>query len=174
MQLLWTVVCVALQKGQRLLDTRREPSGRLRQVNLLHLPIDSPTEESTLIRPEDSRQSVFFPLLFSFLFFFLTEPAAHHRRHMQTPIIQRDMMTTVWDYDQQKMRGAFLLTCPIAFSLFLSKWRWLLPRWCLDSRLQTAMAVTINRLRGHETERGYRSFKNISHPKQVTCDRKKS
>lgn len=55
-------------KGQRLLDTRREPSRRLRQVNLLHLPIDSPTEESTLIRPVDPQQSLcwFFP---SFSFF---------------------------------------------------------------------------------------------------------
>lgn len=64
-------------KGQRLLDTRREPSRRLRQVNLLHLPIDSPTEESTLIRPVDPQQSLcwflpsfyFFPPFFLFYFF---------------------------------------------------------------------------------------------------------
>lgn len=63
-RLLRVGACVAVQKGQRLLDARRELSGRLRQVNLLHLPIDSPTEESTLIRPENPRQSVcFYPLL---------------------------------------------------------------------------------------------------------------
>lgn len=68
-------------KGQRLLDSRREQSRRPRQVNLLYLPIDSPTEESTLIRPVDSQQSLccFFPSSFSsFSFFFFLKQSPLH------------------------------------------------------------------------------------------------
>lgn len=38
--------------------------------------------------------------------FLETEPAAH-RHPKQNPIIQHDMMATVWDYYQQKMRRCF-------------------------------------------------------------------
>lgn len=167
-RLLWAVACVAVQKGQRLLDTRWEPSGRRRPVNLLHLPIDSPTEESTLIRPDDSPQSVcFFPFLFFLSFFLSRACCTPHALHVDSNYTARhdDHSVGLWPAEDEW-----------GVSPGMSYWFHFF--FCQSERdcclvvvlFVFANPVTINVFKSTwNGEHGYRRFKKTSHPKQITC-----